>query len=166
MSRLDFRLPDIGEGVTEGEIVEWFVGVGDTIREDDPMVEVMTDKATVTIGAPCDARVEKLCFEVGGVAKVGQVILTLESSAESNVGNAQKSSRPPATAVGEISDELPGAGLFGEGRAQAPFKGNGGTRRSSVRPAIAAQRRALRTSPEVGCRKRLFRSEAFGDSGH
>lgn len=147
MSRLDFRLPDIGEGVTEGEIVEWFVGVGDTIREDDPMVEVMTDKATVTIGAPCDARVDKLCFEVGGVAKVGQVILTLESSAESNVGNAQKSSRPPATAVGEISDELPGAGLFGQGQAQAPFNGNGGTRRSSVRPAIAAQRRALRTSP-------------------
>jgi hypothetical protein len=49
MARLDFKLPDIGEGVTEGEIVQWFVGAGDTVGEDDPMVEVMTDKATVTI---------------------------------------------------------------------------------------------------------------------
>ena len=62
MGRLDFRLPDIGEGITEGEIVEWFVRAGDSISEDDPMVEVMTDKATVTIGAPCDARVGELRF--------------------------------------------------------------------------------------------------------
>jgi len=115
MARLDFKLPDIGEGVTEGEIVEWFVGAGDTVGEDDPMVEVMTDKATVTIGAPCDARVERLCFDVGGVAQVGQVILTLESDAASNVEAAQRSSRPAATAVGKIRDQLPGAGLFGGG---------------------------------------------------
>ena len=114
MARLDFKLPDIGEGVTEGEIVEWFVGAGDTVGEDDPMVEVMTDKATVTIGAPCDARVERVCFEVGAVARVGQVILTLESDAPSNVEcRAAILSRPPATAVGDIQDRLPGAGLFG-----------------------------------------------------
>ena len=71
MARVKFRLPDIGEGVTEGEIVEWFVKAGDQVSEDDPMVEVMTDKATVTIGAPCDGRVERICFDVGGVAKVG-----------------------------------------------------------------------------------------------
>ncbi len=53
----EFKLPDIGEGVTEGEIVEWHVGVGDSVREDDPMVEVMTDKATVTIGAPRDGTI-------------------------------------------------------------------------------------------------------------
>lgn len=107
MARLDFKLPDMGEGVAEGEIVEWFVAVGDSVTEDDPMVEVMTDKATVTIGAPCDARVERLCFEVGTVAKVGQVILTLDSPAAST-----PSSGPPATAVGDISDQVPGAGLF------------------------------------------------------
>jgi pyruvate dehydrogenase E2 component (dihydrolipoamide acetyltransferase) len=168
MARLDFKLPDIGEGVTEGEIVEWFVGAGDTIGEDDPMVEVMTDKATVTIGAPCDARVETLCFDVGGVAQVGQVILTLESDAASNVEAAQRSSRPAATAVGEIREQLPGAGLFRGGRAEAGSgaetdgpgpadrdRGNGtasgngnggGAGRSSVRPATAAHRRAVRTS--------------------
>lgn len=155
MARLDFKLPDIGEGVTEGEIVDWFVGAGDTVGEDDPMVEVMTDKATVTIGAPCDARVEKLCFDVGAIAQVGQVILTLDSDAGSNVEAAQRSSRPAATAVGDIREQLPGAGLFGSGvggREPRPGdrgRGNGnggGTGRSSVRPATAAQRRAVRTS--------------------
>jgi len=159
MARLDFKLPDIGEGVTEGEIVEWFVGAGDTVGEDDPMVEVMTDKVTVTIGAPCDARVERLCFDVGGVAQVGQVILTLESDAASNVEAAQRSSRPAATAVGEIRDQLPGAGLFGGGAGAETGRpkpgdpgrdrgnGNGGgAGRSSVRPATAAHRRAVRTS--------------------
>ena len=88
MALLEFRLPDIGEGVTEGEITQWFVGVGDAVREDDPMVEVMTDKATVTIGAPCDARVERLCFEVGQIPQVGQVLLTLQTVAASEFGCA------------------------------------------------------------------------------
>ncbi len=52
MSKFEFKLPDIGEGVTEGEIVSWLVAVGDVVAEDQEMVEVMTDKATVTIGAP------------------------------------------------------------------------------------------------------------------
>jgi pyruvate dehydrogenase E2 component (dihydrolipoamide acetyltransferase) len=151
MARLDFKLPDMGEGVTEGEIVEWFVGAGDTLVEDDPMVEIMTDKATITIGSPCDARVEALLFGVGAVARVGDVILTLESVAASNVGAAQRSSRPPATAVGDIQDRLPGAGLFagdsGQGQVHA---GNGGSsRRSSVRPVTAARRRDVRTSAEA-----------------
>ncbi len=52
MARWEFKLPDIGEGVTEGEVVNWLVKPGDVVKEDQPMVEVMTDKATVTIGAP------------------------------------------------------------------------------------------------------------------
>jgi pyruvate dehydrogenase E2 component (dihydrolipoamide acetyltransferase) len=113
MARLDFKLPDIGEGVTEGEIVEWFVLAGESISEDDPMVEVMTDKATVTIGSPCDARVEELRFEVGEVAKVGQVILTLQPAA----GSA--SSLPAASAVGQIEEELPGIRLYVEAKPLA-----------------------------------------------
>jgi len=156
MARLDFKLPDIGEGVTEGEIVEWFVRAGDAVKEDDPMVEVMTDKATVTIGAPCDGRVGELRFEIGSIARVGQVILTLEPSGATNVGRSQRSSRPPASAVGDIQDSLPGAGLFQRNEVTPPpgpgaGSGNGhgtgpGRRHSSVRPAAAAQRRSVRTS--------------------
>ncbi len=136
MARLDFKLPDVGEGVTEGEIVQWFVAVGDTVAEDDPMVEVMTDKATVTIGAPCDARVERICFEVGAVAQVGQVILTLEPEPASNVSATRRSSRPPATAVGEIRDQVPGAGLFQTGAEvpgprAVPRQGQGGRDRGA-----------------------------------
>ena len=51
---IEFKLPDIGEGVTEGEVVQWLVGPGDSVTEDQPIVEVMTDKATVEIASPKD----------------------------------------------------------------------------------------------------------------
>jgi pyruvate dehydrogenase E2 component (dihydrolipoamide acetyltransferase) len=139
MARLDFKLPDIGEGVTEGEIVEWFVRVGDAVREDDPMVEVMTDKATVTIGAPCDGSVERLCFEVGGVAKVGQVILSLD---------AKTVSRPAASAVGEIEEELPGARLFAGPAAGTSDSGRERRSRRFAAPSAGASRRAAPGAPE------------------
>ena len=140
MARLDFRLPDIGEGVTEGEIVQWFVRAGDPVAEDDPLVEVMTDKATVTIGAPCDGRVAELCFEVGALANVGQVIVVLEPTQDSIVGAARKSSRPPASAVGQISDELPGASLFAEGPGQGRPLATPATRRLAKEMGVDLRR--------------------------
>jgi pyruvate dehydrogenase E2 component (dihydrolipoamide acetyltransferase) len=129
MARLDFKLPDVGEGVTEGEIVEWFVSVGDTVAEDDPMVEVMTDKATVTIGAPCEGRVARVCFEVGAVAKVGQVILTLESRTDAD--STRRSSVPPAAAVGKIRNQVPGATLF-----QSPSSASVSVAKPLATPAV------------------------------
>ena len=78
MSTFEFKLPDIGEGVTEGEIVNWLVKEGDSVSEDQEMVEVMTDKATVTIGAPKAGRVARLGGKVGDVVPVGQVLVVLE----------------------------------------------------------------------------------------
>jgi len=77
MARLDFKLPDIGEGVAEGEIVEWFVRAGDTVSEDDPMVEVMTDKATVEVPSPADGVILDILSAEGETVPVGQVIFKL-----------------------------------------------------------------------------------------
>ena len=52
MARIPFKLPDIGEGIAEAEIVAWHVGIGDTIAEDDPLCDMMTDKATVEMTSP------------------------------------------------------------------------------------------------------------------
>jgi pyruvate dehydrogenase E2 component (dihydrolipoamide acetyltransferase) len=78
MSKFEFKLPDIGEGVAEGEIVSWLVAVGDTVAEDQEMVEVMTDKATVTIGAPKAGKILQLGGNVGDVVPVGSLLVLLE----------------------------------------------------------------------------------------
>ena len=80
MSTYEFKLPDIGEGVVEGEIVKWLVQEGDVIAEDQPLIEVMTDKATVTIGAPKTGTVSELRAKVGDVVPVGAIIVTLETN--------------------------------------------------------------------------------------
>lgn len=76
---LEFRLPDIGEGVVEGEVVRWLVKEGDTLREDQPMVEVMTDKATVEIPTPRAGKVAKLMVEAGKLCAVGQVMIVIDT---------------------------------------------------------------------------------------
>src|SRR5882724_5555357 len=74
----EFRLPDIGEGVVEGEVVRWLVKEGDALRMDQPMVEIMTDKATVEIPAPRAGRVGKRMFAEGQLCPVGKVLITIE----------------------------------------------------------------------------------------
>ena len=99
MSLFEFKLPDIGEGVMEGEIVSWLVEPGQAVREDDPMVEVMTDKATVTIGAPKTGTIQDLLANVGDVVAVGAVIVTLATNgarlAEGAKSGTTKHTAPP-----------------------------------------------------------------------
>ena len=113
MALLEFRLPDLGEGVTEGEVVEWHVEEGEHVKEDDPMVEVMTDKATVTIGAPRAGVIRELRFPLGEVANVGSVLVVLEFDAPSEA-LPTAAGEPAATAVGDIREELPGTDFFRE----------------------------------------------------
>lgn len=79
-----FKLPDIGEGVVEGEVVEWMVSVGDSVKEDDPILSVMTDKATVEIPSPTDGLVVSLVGEPGTILAVGQVCIEFETDGESS----------------------------------------------------------------------------------
>ena len=82
MGTYAFKLPDIGEGVVEGEVVEWMVSVGDTVKEDDPILSVMTDKATVEIPSPTDGVVKSLVGEPGTILAVGQVCIEFETDGE------------------------------------------------------------------------------------
>lgn len=73
----DFKLPDLGEGVTEAEIDRWLVAEGDEIQEDDPLVEVITDKATAEIPSPFAGKVSRIHFKQGEVVPVGSVLVTV-----------------------------------------------------------------------------------------
>ena len=91
MGKFEFKLPDIGEGVVEGEIVEWMVAVGDVVKEDDPILSVMTDKATVEIPSPCDGTVSSIVGDAGDIIPVGGVCIVFDVDGE---GNASQDAEP------------------------------------------------------------------------
>jgi pyruvate dehydrogenase E2 component (dihydrolipoamide acetyltransferase) len=78
----EFRLPDIGEGIAEGEVVKWHVKEGIEVKENDPLVEIMTDKVNVEISSPKKGTILKLMAKEGEVVKVGQVLLAIEEKGE------------------------------------------------------------------------------------
>ncbi len=75
----NFRLPDIGEGIHEGEIVKWFVKAGDQVKEDDILCEVQNDKAVVEIPSPVEGTVEEVLVAEGTVAVVGDILIRLDA---------------------------------------------------------------------------------------
>ncbi|WP_455661117.1 biotin/lipoyl-containing protein, partial [Pradoshia sp.] len=75
----EFKLPDIGEGIHEGEIVKWFIKPGDKVQEDDVLCEVQNDKAVVEIPSPVEGTVEKIFVEEGTVAVVGDVLVSFDA---------------------------------------------------------------------------------------
>ncbi len=87
---MDFKLPDIGEGVHEGEIVKWLVKEGDSVSEDQPMVEVMTDKATVEIPSPVKGKIQKIYFKEGETVQVESVLVSIFEEGEEGVVSAPK----------------------------------------------------------------------------
>src|SRR5579862_3272074 len=88
MARYVVKLPDIGEGMTEAEIVAWHVKPGQAIREEDPLVEIMTDKATVELPAPVAGTVVQITGKVGEKRPVGSELVVLEVAGEGNVAAA------------------------------------------------------------------------------
>lgn len=112
--RFEFKLPDIGEGVAEGEVVAWHVHEGDPVAEDQIMVEVMTDKATVTIGAPKAGKIAELRAQVGSQVRVGDVLVVIQTGNGSIPAPhpEQNTKASAASAVGDIQDSLPGGSLL------------------------------------------------------
>ncbi|TGU88033.1 2-oxo acid dehydrogenase subunit E2 [Mesorhizobium sp. M00.F.Ca.ET.151.01.1.1] len=99
------KLPDVGEGVAEAELVEWHVKIGDIVREDTVLAAVMTDKATVEIPSPVDGEILWLGAEIGDTVAIGSPIVRLKVAGEGNVKAAGKEAEP--TAGAEAPAKLP-----------------------------------------------------------
>ena len=171
MARWEFKLPDIGEGVTEGEIVSWLIKPGDIVKEDQPMIEVMTDKATVTITSPKAGRVVETVGTPGTVVAVHSVLVVFEldasvtaasdkASPHANGGNGHANggaakSEPAATAVGDIKENLPGMGGASAAPRSAPSASAGGGLASSyfnAKPLATPATRKLARDMEIDLR--------------
>ena len=118
----EFKLPDIGEGVAEGEILKWMAKVGDQIKEDQPLVEIMTDKVNVQIPAPRTGKVLQVLAKEGDVAKVGQTIMIIDDGS----GDAGAS---PAATTATRSDQPALAPQPQQARSSQPVLATPATRR-------------------------------------
>ncbi|MBI3268831.1 MAG: 2-oxo acid dehydrogenase subunit E2 [Planctomycetes bacterium] len=96
---MEFNLPDIGEGVAEGEVVKWLVKEGDTVVEDQPIVEVMTDKATVQIPSPAAGVIQRLAAKEGEIVPVGKALVVIATTG----GAAPAAAHAPVAAAAHAS---------------------------------------------------------------
>ncbi|MGI0132403.1 MAG: dihydrolipoamide acetyltransferase family protein [Thermoplasmata archaeon] len=117
----EFRLPDIGEGVAEGEVVKWFVQEGETVQEDAPLVSVLTDKANVEIPSPKTGKVLHLHAQVGEKVKVGGLLVTLDAEGTAPASAPHVPVPPPSAPPSEVAPASPlaPAGTSGAGRILA-----------------------------------------------
>ena len=100
MARYEFKLPDIGEGIAEAEIVAWHVKIGDEVKEDQQLADMMTDKATVEMESPVAGRVVAVAGEVGDQIPIGSVLVVFETDADASAGDSA-----PPTAEQEGADD-------------------------------------------------------------
>ena len=102
----EFKLPDIGEGIHEGEIAKWLIAEGDKINEDDVLVEIQNDKAVVEIPSPVDGTVSKIHVEEGEVTTVGTTIVTIDDGSEDS-GSSDKAEEKSEEKPEEKTSEKP-----------------------------------------------------------
>jgi pyruvate/2-oxoglutarate dehydrogenase complex dihydrolipoamide acyltransferase (E2) component len=100
----EFKLPDLGEGLTEGEIARWLVAEGQDVAEDDPLVEIQTDKTTVEIPSPAAGTVTRILVEEGRVVPVGTVLVVIGGNGDGDQPRAEVAPEPkPAEPVPQQS---------------------------------------------------------------
>jgi 2-oxoisovalerate dehydrogenase E2 component (dihydrolipoyl transacylase) len=108
MSKFTFNLPDIGEGIAEAEIVAWHVKVGDVISEDQPLADMMTDKATVEMESPVSGVVTKVAGEAGDVIAIGSMLVEIEIATDvSHVDDSVAAATPLPEQFATVEDEIP-----------------------------------------------------------
>lgn len=147
MARVPFRLPDIGEGIAEAEIVAWHVKVGDRVEEDQPVADMMTDKATVEMAAPVSGRVVELAGAVGDQIPIGSTLALFETDdADATDDGALHAS--PVAAGPKAPDAVPPADmppvLSISDEQEQPSDEPGASRRSVLAsPAVRQRARDL-----------------------
>ncbi|MER8706013.1 dihydrolipoamide acetyltransferase family protein [Mesorhizobium sp. M0323] len=129
MGEYVIKLPDVGEGVAEAELVEWQVKVGDLVREDAVLAAVMTDKATVEIPSPVDGEIVWLGAEIGDTVAIGSPIVRLKVAGEGNVNAGAKSAEGEAAPTPTPSPSPQGGGgrasaAKAEARSSSPLVGH------------------------------------------
>ncbi|MCP5065489.1 MAG: 2-oxo acid dehydrogenase subunit E2 [bacterium] len=163
----EFKLPDIGEGLTEGEVVKWLVEVGETVIDDQPMVEVMTDKATVEITAPCAGTIADIRAEEGQVIPVGSIMVVIDNGSGAAAPAAPAAEEKPAAVPAPAAAAAPAAVAAPVAVAAAPQATNGVLReRTLAAPATRKLARELGLDlnriPASGPSGRLTRSDVEG----
>jgi len=102
MARYEFKLPDIGEGIAEAEIVAWHVKVGESVAEDQQLADMMTDKATVEMESPVAGKVLEVAGEVGDMIPIGSVLVVIETEGEAPAASEE----PIADGMAEVPEAL------------------------------------------------------------
>lgn len=133
----EFKLPDIGEGVVEGEIVQWLVSAGDTITEDQPLVEIMTDKATVEIPSPKAGTVVETKGAEGDTVPVGNVLVVIDADGGGAAEPAKQESAPQPAA--EPTPATASAGAQASAGTQTPSSESKAPASASPAPAKAEE---------------------------
>jgi len=159
MARYEFKLPDIGEGIAEAEIVAWHVKVGDTIDEDQQIADMMTDKATVEMESPVAGKVIELAGEVGDQVPIGSVLAVIETAGADRAAEPVEDSieeRPLADgavqATPEQAEEIPVTKVEEPARSPKPIPAA-----PRVEPEVAEKEPAkghVLASPAVRARAR------------
>lgn len=163
---MEFKLPDLGEGLHEAEILNILVKEGDQVKEDQPIFEVETDKAVATIDAPCTGKVLKIMVKVGEIAKVGNVIITFDTAD----GAAQSApSEAPAEAGANAKAAKAPVSVPSDREAAAAAGGNGGRNYQHAAPAavvaagpVAAAPATRRLAREMGVDLKMIQGTGPG----
>ena len=152
MARYEFKLPDIGEGIAEAEIVAWHVKVGDTVGEDQQLADMMTDKATVEMESPVAGKVLEVAGEVGDMIAIGSVLVVIETAAAAAAEAAPKE-EPIADGMAEVPDALddvvPTTDTQPEERRETGERRSGEERRTEERGEDDRRQGEWRAQPEA-----------------
>jgi pyruvate dehydrogenase E2 component (dihydrolipoamide acetyltransferase) len=139
---LEFKLPDVAEGLHEAEILRWMVQPGDQVKLDQPMVEIQTDKSIAEIGAPVSGKVVEIRAQPGSIAHVGEVIILLEPQ-----GGATQGSK--TTSFSAASQALRGGPEQAEAAHVAPASNGAQTVKRRAQAAPAARKMAFELGIDI-----------------